>query len=136
MILVDTGPLVALLNEHDPNHAICIDAIKQLQDVPMLTTWPCLTEAMYFLYRAKGYNGQAALWRMLDSRDLEVFNLDEADRFRMSVLMAKYRDTPMDFADASLVVAAERLGSTAVFTLDRDFYVYRLTNGSALTVIP
>ncbi len=54
----------------------------------------------------------------------------------MVALMDKYRDLPMDLADASLVAAAEALGSRSVFTLDRHFHAYRLINGSALQVVP
>ena len=50
--------------------------------------------------------------------------------------MARYRDTPMDLADASLIALAERLALRRVFSLDSDFYVYRLRDGSALDVIP
>jgi predicted nucleic acid-binding protein len=53
----------------------------------------------------------------------------------MAALMEKYRDTPMDLADASLVVVAESHSARRVFTLDRDFYVYRLADGTALEVI-
>ena len=55
---------------------------------------------------------------------------------RMAALMEQYRDLPMDLADASLVAAAERLGLRQVFTVDRQFYVYRLEDGSALEVAP
>jgi uncharacterized protein len=54
----------------------------------------------------------------------------------MAILMAQYRDTPMDLADASLVVVAEIRNLNRVFTTDSDFYVYRLADGSALDVIP
>ena len=54
----------------------------------------------------------------------------------MRELMMKYRDTPMDLADAAVVAAAEALASTRVFSIDSDFYVYRLLNGVALEVMP
>lgn len=54
----------------------------------------------------------------------------------MAALMEQYRDLPMDLADASLVAAAERLARRQVFTLDRQFYVYRLADGAALEVVP
>ena len=54
----------------------------------------------------------------------------------MAVLMDKYNDRPMDLAAASLVAAAERLGSQRIFTLDSDFHIYRLADGSALECIP
>jgi uncharacterized protein len=50
--------------------------------------------------------------------------------------MAKYQDLPMDFADASVVAAAERLGTRQVFTLDRDFYIYRFADGAAVEIVP
>ena len=62
------------------------------------------------------------------------FTFGEVDR--MALFMAKYHDRPMDLADASLVVAAERLGARRIFTLDRDFHVYRLSDGTALEPIP
>ena len=46
MTLTDTGPLVALLNRNDPNHAACVGAAKTLPSGPLATTWPCFTEAM------------------------------------------------------------------------------------------
>ena len=54
----------------------------------------------------------------------------------MAALMEKYQDIPMDLADASLVVVAESLPLHQVFTVDSDFYIYRLSNGSVLEVIP
>ncbi len=57
----------------------------------------------------------------------------EADR--MDMLMGQYRNVPMDLADASLVALAESRGLRSVFTIDRDFYIYRLADGSALQVI-
>ncbi len=54
----------------------------------------------------------------------------------MRLLMDKYKTLPMDLADASLVVMAETLGASVVFTMDSDFYVYRLANGRALCLVP
>ena len=55
---------------------------------------------------------------------------------RMVELMETYRDRPMDLADASVVAAAEHLGMRRLFALDRDFYIYRLADGSTLEVVP
>jgi predicted nucleic acid-binding protein len=54
----------------------------------------------------------------------------------MAELMAKYKDRPMDLADASLIVTAERLGAKRIFTLDNDFHIYRLSDGMALEPVP
>ena len=65
-----------------------------------------------------------------------MHDLTEDEIARMAALMDKYKDRPMDLADASLVAAAERLGMQRIFTLDSDFYIYRLADGSALECIP
>jgi len=135
-MLTDTGPLVALINRNDPNHGRSLAAIRLLPAGPLVSTWPCFTEAMYLLHRAAGHVGQATLWRLLSASRLELLDLSSQERVRMAALMEKYRDLPMDLADASLIVAAERLGTTQVFTLDSDFHIYRLNDGSALTAIP
>ena len=91
---------------------------------------------MYLLFRWKGYFAQEKLWIMLRNRALILHPSSEAELARMQTLMEQYRDTPMDLADASLVVTAESLSLTRVFTLDSDFYVYRLANGIALQIVP
>lgn len=136
MTLTDTGPLVALINRNDPNHAACLAAAKQLPAAPLVTTWPCLTEAMYLLYRAGGHAAQAALWAWHHGGRLVLHDHTPAEIDRMVQLMGKYRDKPMDLADASIAAAAEQLGTRRVFTLDSDFRVYRLTDGSPFEIVP
>ena len=136
MILTDTGPLVALINRNDPNHAKCINATKQLPSEPLLTTWPCLTEAMYLLHRVRGYQAQAVLWQMRAEGRLTLHNADTDEVDRIAALMDKYQDKPMDLADASLVAAAEKLGINRIFTLDSDFHIYRMSDGSAFEIVP
>ena len=136
MTLIDTGPLVALINRNDPHHLRCIEAVKGLPGGPLMTTWPCFTEAMYLLHKVGGYPAQAALWRMREARRLHLHHASDAEEASMASLMAKYHDLPMDLADASLVAAAESSATRRVFTLDRDFRVYRLANGEAFEVIP
>lgn len=53
----------------------------------------------------------------------------------MAVLVEQYRDRPMHAADASLIAVAETRGYTQVFSVDSDFYVYRLADGTALEVV-
>jgi predicted nucleic acid-binding protein len=91
---------------------------------------------MHLLGRVGGYAAQEELWRRTQAGQilLHIFTLAEADR--MSELMDKYQNVPMDLADASLIAAAEQRGLRLIFTLDRDFYIYRLADGSALQVVP
>jgi uncharacterized protein len=126
MILTDAGPLIAILDRGESHHQTCVDCLAQLSG-PMLTTWPAFTEAMCLLGEAGGWVAQAALWSLEAEGDLEIADLGAEDRRRMSELMARYHDRPMDLADASLVVLAEKRGLRDVFTLDHaDFHVYRL----------
>ena len=136
MTLTDAGALVALLDADDPYHTVCMAAAQRLPAGPLLTTWVCFTEAMYLLGTVGGYRYQAALWNLRTTGRLVLHDLTPAEADRMAALMAQYQDTPMDLADASLVVAAESRTLRRVFTTDSDFYVYRLTDGSALEVVP
>ena len=56
MTLTDTGPLVALVNENDTKHMPCKQILLTLR-LPLLTTWPCFTEAMYLIGKVHGYAG-------------------------------------------------------------------------------
>src|SRR5437879_1187181 len=125
MTLTDAGPLVAVLDRDEPDHARCVEQL-QLLSAPMLTTWPTFTEAMYLVGEGLGWRGQEALWRILRRGDLLLAETGASTVERMERLMSKYRDVPMDLADASLVAVAEDRRLTKVFTLDRDFRVYRL----------
>ncbi|HEX2664630.1 MAG TPA: PIN domain-containing protein [Candidatus Acidoferrum sp.] len=134
MILVDAGPLVALVDADDQYHKKCVAALKVLRE-PLATVWPPVTEAMYLLSDLP--KAQEALWEMLARGVLQLLSLDLADVPRMRELMSKYVDRPMDLADAALVRVAEREGIRKIFTLDReDFGVYRLHGRVRPTVIP
>jgi predicted nucleic acid-binding protein len=131
--LTDAGPLIALINRNDPNHGTCVVALSSLPSGPLITTWPCFTEAMYLLFRAGGFPAQQELWRLVADGRLV---LHELSPMRSAALMEKYRDRPMDLADATLVALAESLSIEDVFSLDHDFQIYRLASGAALRVIP
>jgi hypothetical protein len=102
----------------------------------MVTTWPVLTEAMYLLGDAGGWPAQRALWAMLERAALELAELQPSDIARTRGLMEKYRDSPMDIADATLVAVAETRGLRRIFTLDSDFGVYRYRGREAFDLVP
>ena len=82
-------------------------------------------------------HAQDALWRLLEGGAVKILALDEADVPRMRELMRKYRDLPMDLADAGLVRVAEREGISRVFTIDRrGFELYRPRRIRRFTVLP
>ncbi len=134
MILVDAGPLVAMVNFDDQHHVACIAALKGLRE-PLATVWPALTEAMYLL---AGFPiGQDAIWEMIGRGALQLRPLDSTDVPRIRELMRKYANLPMDLADAALIRVAEREGLRKIFTVDRrDFPVYRLHGRVRPTLIP
>ncbi len=134
-MLTDTGPILAILDRGDQYHRLCMAAADAIRG-PMITTWPCFGEAMYMLGREGGYHLQQSLWNLRRSGSLVVYDLTEPEVDRAEALMAKYHDLPMDLGDASIVAMAEARGLRQVFTIDQDFFRYRLADGSALEPIP
>jgi hypothetical protein len=133
-VLVDAGPLVALIDRGDKHHSRCVEALQGIRD-PLMTVWPAVTEAMYLL--GPSWPAQAALWEMVESEAVALLPLDADDVPRMAELMRKYKDLPMDLADAALVRVAERERIRHVFTLDqRDFRVYRPAGLGRLSLLP
>ena len=135
MILVDAAPLISLFDSGQKYHKQCLETYSGLNQ-PLLTTWCCFTEAMYFLYRLRGWKAQNILWEFVENKALYLHQQTAFETSRMKQLMEQYQDTPMDIADASLVAAAESINTTTIFTLDSDFFVYRLKSGEAFNVIP
>ncbi len=134
MILVDAGPLVALIHADDRHHVPCREALKKMRE-PLGSVWPAITEAMYLL--GFSFAGQDALWRFLDTEAINILPLDSADLPRMRELMRKYRDLPMDLADAALVRVAERERTSRIFTIDRrDFELYRPKGARRFEIVP
>ena len=134
MILIDAGPLVALIHADDRHHTVCREALKRSRE-PLGSVWPAIAEAMYLL----GFSSKAqdALWRLLELEAVKILPLDASDISRMRDLMRKYRDLPMDLADAALVRVAEREKLARIFTIDRrDFELYRPRGLPRFAIIP
>jgi len=91
---------------------------------------------MYLCGRKGGWFMQRYIVRLLREGTLRVHATTQAELNRSLDLMEQYQDRPMDLADASLVALAETRGDGRVFSIDSDFYVYRLVDGSALEVVP
>ncbi|HEU5406578.1 MAG TPA: PIN domain-containing protein [Nitrospira sp.] len=134
MILVDAGPLIALIHADDQHHERCVATFRNLAE-PLGTVWPVLTEAMYLLNFS--WKAQEALWEMLERGVVALLPVDSQDLSRMRDLMKKYKDLPMDLADAALVAVAEREKIRRIFTLDRrDFEVYRPAKLGRFMLLP
>jgi len=136
MILTDAGPLIAILDQGEEHHRACVQCLAELNG-PMLTSWPAFTEAVYLLGEAGGWIAQDALWILVEQGDVEIASLDPENYSRMRALMEKYQDRPMDLADASLVVLAEKRSLRDIFTLDRaDFQIYRINRRHSFRLWP
>ncbi len=134
MILVDAGPLVALADRTDGHHAACLRALEGVR-VPLGTVWPALTEAVYLVQRWP--NAQMELLNLVETGMLRILSFGRDDMPRVKALMTKYRDLPMDLADAALVRVAEREGIRTIFTIDRrDFSLYRPLGLGRFKIIP
>jgi uncharacterized protein len=134
MILVDAGPLIALIHQDDNQHGRCREAFMTMNE-PLGTVGPALAEAMHLL--SFSWQAQEALWEMIETRAVEILPLGVDDLPRMRELMRKYRDLPMDLADAALVRVAERERQRRIFTLDRrDFQIYRPARIGRFAIIP
>jgi predicted nucleic acid-binding protein len=106
--------MYGLVADDDPAHADCVDTMRTLPK-PLITTWPCFTEAIYLAGRSGGWLRQQLIWELFTDGFLTFHHPSDAEIWRMHVLMEQYGDTPMDLADASLVAAAETLGLKRVF---------------------
>lgn len=127
MILVDTGPFVALFDPQDAEHGRCKEILSTLRDT-LFTTTPILTETFHLL--TPNSIGADRLRDFILEGGVSMWFIDQTATARAFELMEQYGDHPMDLADASLIVAAESLRTTKVFTLDpADFRRYRIRRG-------
>jgi predicted nucleic acid-binding protein len=131
MILSDTSFIIATIRADDRNHLRCRAVLATIR-TPFVTTWPCITEAMHLL----GSRGQETLREQIEQGLLILHVPTQQHAERACTLMRIYADSPMDFADASLVVAAEDLNITRVLTLDGHFYAYRINGNIPFDMLP
>ncbi|HUP02081.1 MAG TPA: PIN domain-containing protein [Gemmatimonadota bacterium] len=132
--IVDTGPLVAYLDAHDPAHARVAPRWDDFRG-RLATTSAVITEAMHFV--AANRSGPRHLAELVAASAMDVYDLTRpAELHEAAALMEKYADIPMDFADATLVLLAEALDVDDIFTLDyRGFSVYRTRTRRALRLV-
>ncbi len=122
--LLDAGPLVALLDAADPEHDRVVTVFASWRG-RLLTTGAVVTEAFHLLrYASSGAEKLVEFLEQTRTTVVNVFGFD--DLRRIALMMKKYADCPMDFADATLVLLAEDREHETVLTLDeRGFRAYR-----------
>lgn len=120
--LLDTGCIVALLDRSERNHERCVEVLSELT-APLATCEAVIAESCYLMRRVDG-----AAKAIVENVAAGVFRIPfrlEASSESVQRLMHRYRDVPMDFADACLVQMADELDTGDILTLDSDFNVYR-----------
>ena len=132
--IVDTGPLVAYLDARDPAHPEVAETWDAFRG-RLVTSSAVVTEAMHFAVVARA--GPRQLAQLVAASNLEVYDFSQPPELReAALLMEKYADTPMDYADATLVLLAESLEIDDVFSLDqRGFLTYRTRAGRSLRLV-
>lgn len=133
-VLVDTGPLVAILKASDQHHGTCVAAAQELPH-PFLTTWPVITEAAWLLRRTP--DGVANLIGLLEAGLVRCHDLDAGFPGWLKSFLHQYTDLGPQLADASLVYLAGLYNTDKVFTLDRrDFQAFRTKSGKPFRLLP
>jgi len=134
VILCDAGVLLCMVDRTQPQHNAYRVTVTVLAQ-PLITTWPCLTEAMYLALHRGGWAMQKQLGQLLLAQLLVVYEIPQDEYARLLALMERYRDRPMDLADATLVLVAEKTGYRQILTLDSDFLFYRISDRDTFDVL-
>ena len=133
-VLVDTGPLVAMLFPGDQFHETCTATLRELS-TPLYTSWPVLTEAAWLLQKKPHL-----IERLLRGQSgglFQTFAMQDQECDNLAVLLARYKDLRPQLADVTLVCLAHREDIDTIFTLDRrDFSVYRTARNRPFRLLP
>ena len=122
-ILIDAGPIIALFDAGDRHHKKACDFLKKTS-YRLISTLAVLTEVSHMLDFSK--NAQHDFYEWVMCKGIILSDINQNDMPRLLELTEKYADLPMDFADATLVISAEKTGIKKIISLDKDFDIYRL----------
>jgi predicted nucleic acid-binding protein len=121
-VLLDTGPLLALINKRDQHHAWAVARFADMKP-PLLTCESVLAEACHLTDRLRG--GKQGVLELIQRGAVELAFALKEHFTPVSSLMRRYANVPMSLADACLVRMSELVADAVVFTLDSDFRIYR-----------
>lgn len=136
VLIVDTGPLVAMGDRDDPDHAACYELLRTTPE-RLVTTAMVIAEAAYLLNRQVGPKAEVALFNDITDGLVNIEALTRTDWHRISGLVDQYADMELGGTDASLIAIAERLGVTEIATIDhRHFHAVRPTHTPGFVLLP
>ncbi|MCZ8055528.1 MAG: type II toxin-antitoxin system VapC family toxin [Microcystis sp.] len=131
----DTGFVVALLNQSDIKHSDVVAIYQNYQQILLPQT--VLAEVAYLVGRSAGVSTVAAFLKGLSASRFHLIPLSETDVIRVSEILEEYKDSRIDFVDATVMAIAERLKITLILTLDqRDFRLFRPKHCQSLEILP
>ena len=133
-LLIDTGPLVAFVNQKEQYHHWVIKKLTEMKiKSPILTCEPVITEACFLL--RKVYGGEDAIMNLVRSGKIDIAFSLRVEIDDIKELMQKYKSVPMSLADGCLVRMSELYPHTSLLTLDNDFWVYRKNQNQMIDLI-
>lgn len=134
LVMMDTGPWVALIDRSEERHEECVEWLRDFRG-NIFSSKAVLTEVLYLLNFSSRARSAAIDFVLGGAIILVPPSLESLKRAKR--LMEKYKDIPMDYADATLVSIAEDLSITEVVTFDvKDFSIYRLSSKQPFVILP
>ena len=132
--LVDTGFILALLDRDDRWHHPCVTVFEDVR-LPLLTSEAVLTELFHLV--GDSFSESSAAWKFVRSGAVTLGSISDVELPALHELMSRYKDRPMDFADATLVHLAQRESISTMLTIDHnDFETYRIGSKKRFTILP
>jgi hypothetical protein len=131
-ILIDSGPLIALFDKSDKYHVSIVKFLKENKD-ELVTSFASITETLYLL--DFNVNAQLDFLEWVFKGAVLIENIANKDFAIIRTFMNKYKDLPIDFADACLILLSEKLKINRIITIDGDFNIYR-TCGKKFKILP
>ena len=120
--MIDTGVFIALFSKHDLYHAQSLAVIKP-ENMHTFTTDAVITEVEYIFYNR--IDIQIDFLRLISDSNISIITFSDNDYLKIALLMKKYSHLPMDYADATLVHACDKIGSNMIASVDSDFNIYK-----------
>lgn len=135
-LVLDTGVIYAALYEDDPDHEQCAQLLQETQE-QLVVPEPVLVEVDYWVSQVASVDVWLAFCEDVAAGAYALWPVDGALLLKAAELQVRFKDQPIGFVDAAVLVTCEALGEDKVATLDhRHFSVLRTEDGRALRLLP